>query len=569
MIRVKLLLLSLTLLTAVVANSVTFGSQTAYAQAGQTGGWTAESGQEPADYYYGFLYHIACPAVNSCQAVGTYVDTNSNSHTLIESYDGTGWNLVPNNDPAGDGFSLNDVSCASATFCQAVGSYRDSGLNTRGLIYTYNGTTWTPSNSPQPGSNQYISLSSVDCVSTTFCQAVGQYQNDTETVVHTLIITYNGTSWSVAATADPVDANSAGLSGVDCISVSFCQAVGYYMDTSNVPHTMAQGYNGSTWSVVSSPESYNAGFSVGLNKVKCVTATFCQAIGSFRDDPFTQRAITKSFNGTTWAEATIANENSDEAEGTLSDLDCVSTTLCQAVGSYIEGGTVGHPLLHTYNGSSWSVASIPEPDAIATGILSAVSCPSATNCQALGSYRDTGGNLHSMSESYDGSIWSLAGGIGPANYKSYYTGDVACASPASCQATGSYSGQDDLNHILIGSYTSSVNTVSDNDSTSHTDSQGSSSLLSKVTKVIYPRSSSSTASDDETDTSGASEVAAPHAASTSDSGSALNVEQHKTADATAAATKSPLLNWWLVAAVVGGIVLLAVWLRVFRQNHAR
>ena len=80
--------------------------------------------------------------------------------------------------------SLNSVSCASATSCQAVGDYSPAG-EVQTLVASWNGAasppTWTASAGPNVlygGERVRNILNGVSCAEATSCQAVGNYDND-------------------------------------------------------------------------------------------------------------------------------------------------------------------------------------------------------------------------------------------------------------------------------------------------------------------------------------------------------------------------------------------------------
>lgn len=132
------------------------------------------------------------------------------------------------------------VTCTSADDCWAVGgySYKDVALRDVGatLIQRWDGTAWSIVPSPNysnGGGNPAIpengnGLAAVTCASASDCWAVGGYAPFRERG-RTLIARWDGTSWSLLPspnTAAPED--STGFAAVTCSSVSDCWAVGNY-----------------------------------------------------------------------------------------------------------------------------------------------------------------------------------------------------------------------------------------------------------------------------------------------------------------------------------------------------
>src|SRR2546427_5023090 len=81
----------------------------------------------------------------------------------------------------------------------------------------------------------------------------GFYLNSTG-AVRTLTMYWNGTHWAIGTSAN---ANSTvnQLIGVTALSATNVWAVGYYFTSHDVKQTLIDHWNGSKWSVVSSPNA--------------------------------------------------------------------------------------------------------------------------------------------------------------------------------------------------------------------------------------------------------------------------------------------------------------------------
>jgi hypothetical protein len=116
---------------------------------------------------------ISCPSASACTAVGYYQGRRAVGKTLIESWNGTAWSIVPSPSKPSHNI-LQDVSCSSASACTAVGYSYGPHSEPKTLIESWNGTSWSivPSPSPGPRLGQDY-LDSVSCPSASFCTAVG------------------------------------------------------------------------------------------------------------------------------------------------------------------------------------------------------------------------------------------------------------------------------------------------------------------------------------------------------------------------------------------------------------
>jgi hypothetical protein len=223
-----------------------------------------------------YLNSVSCTAATSCAAVG-YSYNSTEMKTLAARWNGTSWSVLATPNPNGDDPDLFSVSCASATNCLAVGYYTTSGGSDATLAERWNGTNWSIVASPTPkGSDSY--LNAVSCASGTYCVAVGSTYPATGPG-RTLVERWNGSGWAIVASPNPAGVNEAYLSGVRCRSATACTAVG--ASSSSTDKTLIERWNGASWSLVASPNPTGSVASY-LNDVACVTATACTAVGDWR-----------------------------------------------------------------------------------------------------------------------------------------------------------------------------------------------------------------------------------------------------------------------------------------------
>jgi hypothetical protein len=170
---------------------------------------------------------------------------------------------------------LNGVSCVSPTACTAVGYDQNEGTLRDSLIESWNGKKWSvvPSQNPGPYDNP---LEAVSCVSATACTAVGY--SPIPHGVQTLVEAWNGAVWQTVSSPNTASAKNY-LLGVSCVSASACTAVGQHGDAGAA--TLVESWNGHQWSVVSSPdESPRHPPFDSLSAVWCAT-TGCIAVGAY------------------------------------------------------------------------------------------------------------------------------------------------------------------------------------------------------------------------------------------------------------------------------------------------
>lgn len=254
--------------------------------------------------------------------------------------------------------------------------------NVAGLagVAAQGGSSWSVVPSPNPNASfgvPYNVLEGVSCLSASACIAVGGGNG-----AGTLAESWNGTNW--VATERPVHGD--GLSGVSCISSSHCFAVGVgYGGSSPGPETLVELWNGTTWSVIPSPSPGTSGSF--LSGVSCVSASDCTAVGYYQDAnvsyPFgAGETLVESWDGSTWS--VIPSPSPGTSGSVLNGVSCVSATVCMAVGaSWSVPGTGPGSLTESWDGTTWSVIPSPDPNPF-NNVLNGVSCISANACIAVG-----------------------------------------------------------------------------------------------------------------------------------------------------------------------------------------
>ncbi len=284
------------------------------------------------------LYGISCKSSTFCVAVGDYYDSSNVQQMLIETYNGTSWSEVTGlSNPANSAGenALDGVSCASSTSCVAVGSYLEStssGTQTQTLAVVYNGSSWTtvtPANQGSYGDT----LFDISCTTSTSCVAVGMYfaslSPPTESV---LTEYYNGSSWSSNSPTSPSTAGSM-LMGISCASSASstsCEAVGNYVDSSGVEQALVEAYNGSSWSEQTSVDSGSG--QNALTDVSCVSSNFCMATGEYAADTITgvTGTLTEEYNGSSWS--IVSSPDVGSGNNVLYGVSCASSTSCSGLG---------------------------------------------------------------------------------------------------------------------------------------------------------------------------------------------------------------------------------------------
>ena len=337
------------------------------------------------------------------------------------------WSVVPSPNPNVVPSGLSAVAAVSANDVWAVGSSGNQMSGALTLIEHWNGTSWSVVTSVNPGSI-YNTLYGVTAVSTTNVWAVGYYVNTTG-VTQTLIEHWNGTSWSVVTSPSPATGNNE-LFSVSAVSASSIWAVGFLTNNSSTPidQTLIEHWNGTSWSVVKSP---NPGSSSNhLNGVTAVSTSDVWAVGNGKTS--SGKTLIEHWNGTSWS---VVASPSPGSGGDFRAVDAVSAGNVWAVGYYLSNSSSILTLVERWNGASWQV--VKSANIGTSPTFSAVAAVSANDVWAVGSYHNPNSNefFQTLTEHWNGTKWSMVKSPSPGSFSTQLLG-VAAVSPTNVWAVG-------------------------------------------------------------------------------------------------------------------------------------
>jgi hypothetical protein len=311
----------------------------------------------------------------------------------------SGWNIITSpNTTATDSNILLGATCTSAWNCWSVGGVIPPGNNNNNnnpqptaIADHWNGSTWSLGPDVQPSGSQASLLWDVSCVTASDCWAVGAQEGASQKNPDVLAEQWNGSSWSVMPTPDI----GGYLFSVSCTSASNCWAVGNSLDAQKNPDNgVILQWNGSQWTQVPEPVSgqpYDQ-----LASVTCTSSSDCWAVGyagpnqiqygflpGVAPNVVGSTVLIDHWNGATWS-VTPAPSAASPAGQLLSSVACVNSSTCWAVGTTTDvNGNADTTLVDEWNGSAWSTTPSPAPTTPAN-LLSTVTCVDATDCWATG-----------------------------------------------------------------------------------------------------------------------------------------------------------------------------------------
>jgi hypothetical protein len=333
-----------------------------------------------------YLWGVSCVAEVTCSAVGEYVAAgNGSSEPMAERWNGIEWILQKTPSPTGAKYGgLYGASCASAGWCIAVGSYRNSSGTYFSLPESWiYGTGWQIQSMPEPSGTLNSGLDAVACTSSSACTTVGEYENGSGAILP-FAERWNGTEWKVQTMPNPTGAKETYTSGVSCTSSSGCTMVGTYKNSSSVYVPYAEEWNGTEWKLQSMPTPTGATATRMQGGVSCASASACTGVGYYVNSSGVEVTLAERWNGTEWAVQTTPNR-SEMKSSAFNGVSCASTSVCSAVGVSVNSAGKAVTLAEQWNGTEWKSASTPNDEEGEGQLTGGVSCVEApVPCLAVG-----------------------------------------------------------------------------------------------------------------------------------------------------------------------------------------
>ena len=291
-------------------------------------------------------------------------------------------------------------------------------------------TGWSVTSSPNGSGLTGGIFFGVSCLNASKCVAVGNVPQGGAGPIGTLIESFDGMRWTTQASPDAAGATMSSLSGVSCVSSSSCIAVGSSEAPGTFSRRLAERWNGASWSIENTPVPSGATTSE-FNAVVCVSASNCTIAG---DTGFQGgiggNALIEHWNGSSWSLPTVPVPPGSDSF--LTSVSCAGSSVCKAVGQSTDNDTGDEStLIESWNGTSWSIDPSPNPPTDSAALKS-VSCSGPTSCIAVGDGQGV------FAERWDGASWQLSSIPLPAPPQGRLSG-VSCVSSTSCVAV---SGED-------------------------------------------------------------------------------------------------------------------------------
>ena len=471
------------MLVIIVGLAVLAGGLVGVDSASAAGTWsnavripTVDRSQTPPNVEADGANALSCSGPGDCTFGGAYYIQNSAQHAMLATSTGGVWSV--GTDPRGldpdsniyGASEVRAVSCSAPGEC-AIGGNFDT---VKAFVASKSGGVWQPTQLVTGtifASDTDIRITAISCSATGECAGVGRsglscgdycWRNEAFLTVET------GGVWQPAIRVPGLASLNLGLdsqvTSVSCSSPGNCTAGGYYSIINGSAVEVRPFVTTSTnhvWSAAVTIPGITPNNIDNLGpeyprmevSVSCPTDGSCLVGGYYSGfnstfAPFPDRwGFVAAGSGDTWTTVFTGNHlapgMTPRIDSSITSVSCATATNCTAVGTYtIGGGRQG--FLATLTGGTWTAVPLPGLAALNTdtdATVTSVSCAPNGTCALGGSYK-AGSQRHAFVASKTSGAWSDAVDV-PALITMNTGGSaevtsVSCSNSGDCSATGTY-----------------------------------------------------------------------------------------------------------------------------------
>jgi hypothetical protein len=311
---------------------------------------------------------VIVPGTSTAWAVGYYYDSNLAAYrTMTQRSTGGAWSIVPSVNASATGYSqLNRVDATSASNVWAIGS----------LVERYDGSKWAAMTAPAG-----VALRGLDVVSPTEVWVAG-YSGSAATVAQ-----WKNGAWSTRYTQASTGRHLTVFEAIAVDPSGQVWAVGWDRDY-NAPgrpvSSLVVHFNGASWSREATPNPANRNT---LMDVVALANGEVFAVGVAQDTSgggITPRSLMLRKHDASWSSPTVPQGEAGSQDQLLS-VAAVSPSSVWSVGYYSSPSSgLYEPLLVHWMGNGGFAVSHPSPALTVSALASGVSATSAGNLLAVG-----------------------------------------------------------------------------------------------------------------------------------------------------------------------------------------
>jgi hypothetical protein len=238
---------------------------------------------------------------------------------------------------------------------------------------------------------------------------------------------------------------------VSCTSAANCGAGGYYQDRRGREQGFVVSEKHGVWGraiEVPGLGALNQDGQAQVLSVSCALAGYCAAAGYYTGSHGRRQGFVVSEQNGAWGHVITepGQGSGHQASGTASEVSCATAVNCTAGGSYTDSSGHGQGFVISEKNGTWGeLTEVPGLAALNQGgsaQVLALSCAPAGNCAAGGSYTDSAGHQQGFAAVEKNGTWRQAievPGLAALNQGgSAQVLAFSCTRSAYCAAGGSY-----------------------------------------------------------------------------------------------------------------------------------
>jgi len=303
----------------------------------------------------------------------------------LDAY-GQGWNEVPTSNLPGRN-QLLGIAAAGPNEAFAVGYSGSDAVRSTLVVHIVNGQAHimpTPNNSGFAINELYAVWS----MGPNNVWAVGRLLNPSSLLTATLIMHFDGTSWTIVPSPNP-DTGSNELLAITGTSSTNIYAGGFHSSSAGnaVAQNLLLHFNGNGWSVVTNfPNLAGSGVNNEIKGLSASASNNVWAVGFTGNTHTNYEPFAFRFDGNSWTMTKIVPHSSGAVGSFFSSVAANSPNDVWAVGQSNADSVLSN--IQHFNGTSWSQffwRKLDPNQPINEVPLLSVSCGSVGTCYAVGS----------------------------------------------------------------------------------------------------------------------------------------------------------------------------------------
>ena len=361
---------------------------------------------------------------------------------------------------------VSALSCSSAGNCSAGGSYTDDAGKGQAFVVSEKNGTWGDAEEV-PGLAAMnlggdATIEQMSCKLAGGCLAAGTYEGDSSTDQQAFVVQEISGIWGTAEDIPGLDAlNTGGVAEVRtlyCVHTGNCTVGGDYNDSAGAQPFVAyqnygEWYNAQAFQDIAAA---NTGRSASIDSLSCERRGICTGVGTYRTSDGDALVFSISEQNYIWSASQpipgmAALPKGGAASSSIGYLSCPSAGNCTAGGKYIDASGNTQSYIVTQTNGTWGNARAL-PGLAALGIihfpvLAGLSCRSAGNCTAIGSYsvniKTSAGRIFVVTEKNGkwGKAQALPGSVALSKGGTLDPQALSCGAPGDCSVGGTYATQ--------------------------------------------------------------------------------------------------------------------------------